>query len=39
MDQEPRDKDQGPFDGLLEDTMTILVTAAISGILIALLFA
>lgn len=33
MDQEPRDKD--PFNGLLEDIVTIILTAAISGILIA----
>jgi len=34
-DQESRDKDQEPTHGLLEDIMTIIVTAAISGILIA----
>lgn len=34
-DQEPREKDQEPTHGLLEDIMTIIVTAAISGILIA----
>jgi len=34
-DQESRDKDQEPTNALLEDIMTIIVTAAISGILIA----
>jgi hypothetical protein len=35
MDQEPREKDQEPTHGLLEDIMTIILTAVISGILIA----
>ena len=34
-DKEPRNTDQEPANGLLEDIMTIIVTAAISGILIA----
>lgn len=40
-DQEPRDKDpydnDDPFNGLLEDTVTIIITAAISGLIIAYL--
>lgn len=34
---EPRDTNHGPFDGLLEDTMTIIVVAVISGLAIAFL--
>jgi hypothetical protein len=36
MDQDPFDNDD-PFNGLLEEIVTIIITAAISGLILAYL--
>ena len=37
MDHEPRDKNPGPLDQLLEETVSIILIAAISGLILAYL--